>query len=674
MHWAGALMETGEFKGRIGRYHWESEPYWPDEPRPRQGAPNILVVVLDDVGYAQLGCFGSDIDTPNFDRPRRQRPALRQLPHHRALLPDAGVPAHRAQPPRVRHGPRRRSRHPASPGTTRASRGRAPSSRRCSPRTGTRPRPSASGISRRRTKSTSGPPRPVAARARLRTFLRLLRRRDAPVRAVARPRQPLRRSAAVRSRTATTSAKTSPTAPSSSSSDLRHVDVDKPLLPLLRDGRLPLAASSAARVARPLPGPFRSWLGRVARGGARPAEGQRAAPGARRALARPEWVPAWDDAERRRAARVRPVHGGVRRIPVARGRASRPGHRSPGRDGRARQHPRARHLRQRRVVRGRPDRLAQRRPRVERVAAARSRRRSARIDDIGGPRLHNNYPWGWTVAGNTPFRRWKREIHEGGVADPLSCTGRRGIAARGGVRTQYVHAIDLLPTVLELAGVDAPAVVDGVEQTPLDGRELRARASTPPDAPERHTVQYFEMFGCRALYQDGWKAVVVPPTSSSTSPGLDRRATGSCTTCGPTRPNATTSPPRSPSASRRWSTAGGRKQKRNDVLPLDNRPFSEFVLERRSSVAPRHRYVYWPGRRAGARERRGQHPQPAAHRHRGRAPRRHAGSKACSCPKAPCSEAGRSTSSTDACASSTTSRDGALTAWTCRSRRRSNRA
>src|SRR6478672_7290889 len=64
----GQLMESGEFKGRIGRYHWESEPYWPDEPRPRPGAPNVLIVVLDDVGYGQIGCFGSDIETPNFDR------------------------------------------------------------------------------------------------------------------------------------------------------------------------------------------------------------------------------------------------------------------------------------------------------------------------------------------------------------------------------------------------------------------------------------------------------------------------------------------------------------------------------------------------------------------------------------------------------------------------------
>ena len=58
----------GEFRGRIGRYHWESEPWWPSEPAPPPGAPNVLVVLLDDVGFAQFGCFGSDIATPTFDR------------------------------------------------------------------------------------------------------------------------------------------------------------------------------------------------------------------------------------------------------------------------------------------------------------------------------------------------------------------------------------------------------------------------------------------------------------------------------------------------------------------------------------------------------------------------------------------------------------------------------
>src|SRR5437016_10860795 len=86
----------------------------------------------------------------------------------------------------------------------------------------------------------------------------------------------------------------------------------------------------------------------------------------------------------------------------------------------------------------------------------------ARIDELGGPTTHNNYPWGWTMAGNTPFKRWKREVHEGGVADPCivrlpSALG--GAGAPGGIRHQFAHAVDVLTTVRELAGIDPPAVV-----------------------------------------------------------------------------------------------------------------------------------------------------------------------------------------------------------------------
>ena len=79
-----------------------------------------------------------------------------------------------------------------------------------------------------------------------------------------------------------------------------------------------------------------------------------------------------------------------------------------------------------------------------------------RIDEIGGPKIHNNYPWGWTVAGNTPFRRWKREVHEGGIADPLVVHWPSGIEARGELRHQYIHAIDLAPTILRACGWSRP--------------------------------------------------------------------------------------------------------------------------------------------------------------------------------------------------------------------------
>ena len=81
----------------------------------------------------------------------------------------------------------------------------------------------------------------------------------------------------------------------------------------------------------------------------------------------------------------------------------------------------------------------------------------ALIDEIGGPKHFNHYPWGWTLAGNTPFRRWKRETYRGGASDPFIVSWPRRITARGEVRTQYAHIIDMVPTVLDLLGIEPPS-------------------------------------------------------------------------------------------------------------------------------------------------------------------------------------------------------------------------
>jgi arylsulfatase len=80
----------------------------------------------------------------------------------------------------------------------------------------------------------------------------------------------------------------------------------------------------------------------------------------------------------------------------------------------------------------------------------------AAIDDLGGPKYFNHYPWGWTHAGNTPFRRWKRETYRGGTSDPFMIIWPKGIKAKGEIRTQYCHAIDLVPTVLDALGIEPP--------------------------------------------------------------------------------------------------------------------------------------------------------------------------------------------------------------------------
>lgn len=140
------------------------------------------------------------------------------------------------------------------------------------------------------------------------------------------------------------------------------------------------------------------------------------------------------------------------------------------------------------------------------------------IDELGGPSTFNHYPWGWTWAGDTPFRRWKRETYRGGVSDPFLVHWPAGIASRGEVRTQYAHIIDMVPTVLDLLGIEPPTVIRGVTQAPLRGVSF-AHTLDSPSAPTRHRTQYFEMFGHRAIDHDGWRAVCPWPGPSFTEAG-----------------------------------------------------------------------------------------------------------------------------------------------------------
>ena len=129
-----------------------------------------------------------------------------------------------------------------------------------------------------------------------------------------------------------------------------------------------------------------------------------------------------------------------------------------------------------------------------------------RIDDIGGPHSHANYPWGWAQAGNTPFRWYKQNTHEGGVHVPLIIHWPAGIADAGAVRDQFHHVNDMVPTVYDLLGITAPDVYRGREQLPVSGTSMRYTFDDA-DAPTTKRVQYYEMFGHRALIADGWKAV-----------------------------------------------------------------------------------------------------------------------------------------------------------------------
>ncbi len=129
-----------------------------------------------------------------------------------------------------------------------------------------------------------------------------------------------------------------------------------------------------------------------------------------------------------------------------------------------------------------------------------------RLDDIGGPMSNPHYPAGWAWAGNTPFQ-WGKRIgsHLGGTRDPMVVSWPARIKDPGAARWQYLHVIDLFPTILEAAGLPQPRSVNGVEQQPVDGVSfLDVLASG--SAPEHRTRQYFEMHGNRAIYSGGWVA------------------------------------------------------------------------------------------------------------------------------------------------------------------------
>ncbi|MFC6343921.1 arylsulfatase, partial [Nocardioides hankookensis] len=142
---------------------------------------------------------------------------------------------------------------------------------------------------------------------------------------------------------------------------------------------------------------------------------------------------------------------------------------------------------------------------------------ASELDKVGTPESYAHYPVGWAVAMDTPYQ-WTKQVasHYGGTRNGLVVHWPDGIEARGEVRHQWHHVVDVLPTLLEAAGVPVPSVVDGVEQQPLDGVSFRY-SFNDAGAPERHTTQYFEMFGNRGIYHEGWTAVAKHKTPWATA-------------------------------------------------------------------------------------------------------------------------------------------------------------
>lgn len=132
------------------------------------------------------------------------------------------------------------------------------------------------------------------------------------------------------------------------------------------------------------------------------------------------------------------------------------------------------------------------------------------MDKLGGPLTYNHYPVGWAHAMNSPFQ-WTKQVasHFGGTRNGLVISWPKRIKAHGEIRTQFSHLIDIVPTILEGIGIPMPDVIDGAKQKPIEGTSL-VYTFDNAKAKERHTTQYFELVGNRGIYNDGWMASTTP--------------------------------------------------------------------------------------------------------------------------------------------------------------------
>ena len=231
----------------------------------------------------------------------------------------------------------------------------------------------------------------------------------------------------------------------------------------------------------------------------------------------------------------------------------------------------------------------------------------AAIDELGGPATFGHYPWGWTWAGNTPFRRWKRETYRGGTSDPFLVHWPAGVRGGGQVRDQYAHVIDLVPTVLAALDTEPPATIRGVTQSPLQGVSF-AHTFNDGAAATRHHTQYFEMFGHRAIDHGGWRAVCPWPGPSFAEAGRSFGApiTASQLTeldahhwelyrvaedIAENHDLAASHPGKLIEMIAMWYVEAGKY----NVLPVDGSALERIITERPQVAEPRERYVYRPG-------------------------------------------------------------------------------
>jgi arylsulfatase A-like enzyme len=576
---------TGGFRGVVGRTVRESTPWWPEPARPPAGAPNVVLIVLDDVGFADLGCFGSDVETPHIDAlaarglryqnfhttalcsPTRAS-LLTGRNHHSVGMAvvsnwDTGFPGARG---RIAHSAATLGEILSASGYHTFAVGKwhlAPTDET----------------------SAVGPYDHWPCQRGFDRFYGFLdgatdhwcpdlvvdnHRVDPPRHEGYHLTEDLVDQAIGLVR------------------DSRSVHPELPFLLYLCFG----TAHYPVHVPRPYVEKYRGRYDRgwdVARDErlARQLAAGIVPPGTELAP-RNEGVPAWDelsDDERTVAARLQEAYAGMLDHTDAQiGRLLQELDRLGARDdtlvvlmsdnGATLEGGRIGHLNYMRHINGLPFDLDD---------------GLARLDEIGGPTTSPAYSMGWGMASNTPLKRYKQNTHGGGVRDPLIVAWPRGVTDPGSIRSHYHHVSDIVPTVLELAGIEPPAEVKGVAQQPIEGVSMAASIGSA-SAPGAKAVQYFEMLGNRGIWSGGWKAVAYhrPGTDFDDDRWelyhLDRDFSECHDLAG-------AEPARLRQMVELWWAEAGRYR----VLPLDDRILERFHVPKPRPITDRTRFEYHPG-------------------------------------------------------------------------------
>jgi len=586
------MSKRDSFTGRIGRTYAESEAAWPPLDRAPAGAANVVIVLLDDVGYAQFGCYGSDIATPTFDRLAAN--GLRYANFHTTALCSPTRACLMTGRNHHANGMARivefSSGFPGYDATIQPDNGFLSETL---VRNGYATYALGKWHLAPATEMSAGGPRhhwPLGKGfERYYGFLAGETDQYYPdlvednhqVRVPRTPEDGYHLTEDLADRAI------------AYLKDLRAYSTDKPFLLYFAPGACHAPHQAPASFIEPYRGHFdHGWDGwreqvfaRQHASGLLPA-GTELSP-------RPSWVPAWSslsDDERRLYARMMEVYAGFMTHTDAQvGRVvdfiERLGEldntivlvmsdNGASAEGGARGS-----FNEQYFFNFVPESLEE---------------NLRRIDDLGTPRANNHYPWGWAWAGNTPFKRFKRDTHEGGVCDPLIVHWPARLGRPGQTRPQYVHAIDVMPTLLDLLGIDPPAAINGVPQTPFDGVSF-APSLNDGDVASAHVTQYYEMLGSRALYHAGWKAVVFHPPAMMAYDGSDAtrsfdddvwelyHVAEDFSEC---HDVAAANPDKIAELDAFWWS----EAERNQVLPLNNQPgrFSDTRFRR-------ERYVYHAG-------------------------------------------------------------------------------